>query len=510
MEIIGVKQGSPEWMKLRKTMLTASEASVMMGRSKHMSRSELLRLKATGSEKEFSQWVQENLLDKGHAIEASARSFAERAVDSELLPLVGASSEHPELLASFDGISLLFDVVWECKSWNQDKADCVAQGRVPEEDYWQVVQQLVVSGAEQCLYMVTDGTEEGSVWAWKALEKGDKEALMEGWAQFKKDLEAWKPVDDAVTLPRVAQDGMPVLVVDVQATVKSSNIESFKALAIERINGINTDLVTDQHFADAEESVKWCQNAERALEMARDRVLSQTADLSVIVETIAQLSKSVRDKRLAMERLIKTRKQSIRDAIAAQAMKEFLSIKQGIESTIGARIRTTFDPDAAMKGKKTRKSCEEAVADALAEAKRLMAIENALLSKNLALVNGLIKGYEFLFNDIGKIIDNESQEAIEAICASRINEYSERIRLEKEKEANKAPAAAVENKGVNAVDRVDNSPRKEPELIETVTIALSEFEELKDDSAFLQVLMDVGVRDWPGWDYAVSLHEGKF
>lgn len=73
MQIINVQQGTPEWHALRSRHFTASEAPVMMAASNKMRRDELLSMKATGSEREFSDWVQTNLFDKGHAQEATAR-----------------------------------------------------------------------------------------------------------------------------------------------------------------------------------------------------------------------------------------------------------------------------------------------------------------------------------------------------------------------------------------------------------------------------------------------------
>ncbi|MBJ2111310.1 hypothetical protein JFQ86_00580 [Serratia ureilytica] len=66
MQIINVQQGSAEWHALRAKHFTASEAPVMMAASSKMRRDELLSMKATGSEREISDWVQTNLFDKGH------------------------------------------------------------------------------------------------------------------------------------------------------------------------------------------------------------------------------------------------------------------------------------------------------------------------------------------------------------------------------------------------------------------------------------------------------------
>lgn len=86
MRILSLAQGSPEWIEVRGRYCTASEAPAALGVSKKLRRNELLALKATGSKQEFSDWVQKNLLDRGHEIEAAARAIAEEIVGEELSP----------------------------------------------------------------------------------------------------------------------------------------------------------------------------------------------------------------------------------------------------------------------------------------------------------------------------------------------------------------------------------------------------------------------------------------
>ena len=118
MKVHNVTQGGDEWLALRAGYFTASEASAMMGASKKVSRSELLRMKATGDEQEFSRWVQENLLDKGHEIEALARPIAEKIIGEELYPAT-AIDDDGYLLASYDGLDMMEAACWECKWWEQ-------------------------------------------------------------------------------------------------------------------------------------------------------------------------------------------------------------------------------------------------------------------------------------------------------------------------------------------------------------------------------------------------------
>ncbi|MEG1325987.1 MAG: YqaJ viral recombinase family protein, partial [Janthinobacterium sp.] len=82
-EIHNLLQGSDDWHAFRFDHHGASEAAAMLGLSKKVTRSELVRMKATGLAKEFSDWVQENILDYGHEVEALARPFAERVIGDD-------------------------------------------------------------------------------------------------------------------------------------------------------------------------------------------------------------------------------------------------------------------------------------------------------------------------------------------------------------------------------------------------------------------------------------------
>src|SRR3990167_11416065 len=121
----GIQQGTDQWLAIRRQYLCASEAAAMLGFDKRVSRTDLLRMKATGSEREFSNWTQKNLLDRGHEIEAVARSVAERIVGDDLYPVVGVLElDGLPLLASFDGVVMDESVMWECKSRKIGRASC--------------------------------------------------------------------------------------------------------------------------------------------------------------------------------------------------------------------------------------------------------------------------------------------------------------------------------------------------------------------------------------------------
>jgi len=318
MKILNMAQGSAEWLAARREYDTASEASIMMACSKNVKRNELLHMKTTGTDREFSEWFQRNILDKGHIVESLGRPIAEEITGEELFP-VTATDDDGWLLASFDGISMMEDICWECKQWNEEKAAEVREGRVPECDKWQVAQQLRVSGAEKCLYMVTDGTKEGTVYTWVSLSEEDNRLLAAGWKQFDADRASYQHVEYAPKPEGKTPDALPALRIELSGMVSASNLQEFKEIAMKAIGRVSTDLKTDEDFSSAENGVKWCKDVESRLSAAKEHALSQTQTIDELFKAIDSISAEARQKRLDLEKLVKSRKEAIRGEMLQKA-----------------------------------------------------------------------------------------------------------------------------------------------------------------------------------------------
>jgi len=192
MKTLNLIHGSDDWHKIRGKFRPASEAPAMMGASKYVKRQELIHQKATGEKREVDAWTQK-IFDRGHEIEAATLPIAEALIGAELFPVTCVSDDE-YLLATMDGLTMDGRIGWECKSWNKDKLADVKAGRCPETDYWQIVQQLAVTGAEKILYMLSDGEKTESLW----IEPNDQDILRlrEGWLQFDQDVAAYAPPED--------------------------------------------------------------------------------------------------------------------------------------------------------------------------------------------------------------------------------------------------------------------------------------------------------------------------
>lgn len=435
MKIHNVAQGTPEWHALRANYHTASEAPAMMGASKQMKRTELLHAKKTGLDRDISWWVQKYLFDKGHDAEARARPILEERIGEDLFPVVGTEGN---LLASLDGCTMLGEILFEHKMWNEQLAADVRAGDLDAHYYWQLEQQLLVSGAEKVIFVCSDGTEQNFVSMEYFPMPGRAAKLVAGWKQFEADLEAYKPVEAVAEAVGKTPDSLPALRIEVTGMVTASNLEQFKAHSLAVIGSINTDLQTDQHFADAEKTVKWCTEVEGSLAAARQHALSQTESIDILFRTIEDISEEVRRKRLELNKLVTARKVAIRDEIVIGAAKALQNHIDQINHTLGGRARMPkVDADfaGAIKGKKTIASLRDAADSELARAKIDASQIGDRMRANLNSLDELGADYTFLFNDIQQLVMKENEDLVPLIKV-RISEHqkAEEARLEAQRE----------------------------------------------------------------------------
>ena len=266
MQIHNLIQGTNEWHLFRAEHFGASEAAAMLGLSKKVKRTELLHMKHTGTAKEFTDWVQANILDYGHEVEAMARPLVEEIIADELYPVTCSEGIYS---ASCDGLTMTEDVAFEHKQWNEALAQSVADGILPEEHMPQCQQVLMVSGASKVVFVVSNGTPDKLVHMDVLPDAEWFDRIKAGWSQFEKDLAGYSPRELAEKPQAEAIMQLPALMVQIRGEVATSNLPAFKAAAEQFIANIKTDLQTDQDFADAESTVKFCDKAEKDLDAIR-------------------------------------------------------------------------------------------------------------------------------------------------------------------------------------------------------------------------------------------------
>lgn len=491
MIIHNAQQGSPEWLALRQNYYTASEAVAMMGASRHTTRTQLLQEKATGVRAPVDKNTQ-YLFDKGHAAEAAARPHAGKIIGDDLFPVVGTRGK---LLASFDGLTILGDINWEHKLWNAKLIDQILIDELDPEYWVQLEQQLYVSGAEKCLFMCSDGTEEKSAWMWYYPVPGRIESILQGWEQFEKDLKDFRPQAKQEKVEGVAPNALPVIRLDVTGMVTYSNLDVWRSHAKAVIGEINTVLVTDQDFADAEKSVKWCKAAEASLKEAKEAALSQTASIDEVFKLIDEVSAELRAKRLELEKLVKEEKESIRQGIKTDAERELAKHADELAARLGVTVPVAADIAGAMKGKKNLDSLRDAAATEVAKAKIAATQKAAEIEANLAAFGEAAKGAEFLFPDRHMLVLQGREEMLETVGQ----------RLESHKAAQLAVQAAQQAAQQQPAPAPQVTPQAAPQAEEMVTITRAEYAALIENSRLLEALLAAGVKSWEGWQDAQEM-----
>ena len=430
-----VQQGSPEWLALRATHYTASEAPAMMGVSPYQSRSELLRAKNTGLAAEVDAHTQRRF-DDGHRAEAAARPLAEAIIKDDLYPAtVSAVIEDLPILASLDGMTMDGKILFEHKLWNEALAEAIRDGD-PAHHEWQLEQQLLVTGAEKVLFMTSDGTEERCAWMWYESRDDKAKKLIQGWKQFRTDERTYTPTESAPIVTGKAPETLPALRIEVQGMVTASNLAEFKETALGLIHAVNTDLSTDQDFADAEKAVKWCSEVESRLAAAKDHALSQTESIDALFRTIDEIGAEARATRLKLEKMVKTRKQELRDGILMKAKQEWTEFLDGVNKGLGKVYVTPTLPDfaGAMKGKRTLETLRDAASTELARAKIETHQQADHIRASLEILRTEAKGYESLFADAQSLV-MKAEDDLRAVIANRIHQHqkAEAERLEAER-----------------------------------------------------------------------------
>jgi predicted phage-related endonuclease len=451
-----IVQGSPEWLAHRTQFYNASDAPAMMGVSKYKTRTELLAEYASGIAPAVDAGTQA-IFDEGHRAEALGRPLAEKIIGEDLYPKVGSSGK---LSASFDGLTMTDEIGYEHKSLNDELRACLpadSEDRsstrthfaVPMMYAVQMEQQCLVSGCERVLFMASKWRGDVLVeyrWCWYLPDKNLRAKIIAGWAQFEEDLQAYiapKPAAPAPVASVIEQ--LPALVVNVEGRVVASNLEAFRGAASTFLAGIKTNLDTDQDFADAEKTVKFCADGEERLELVKAQALSQTSTIDELFRTIDFIKEEMRQKRLLLERLVKQRKEGIRIERVNAAHDVLLSHIDMLNKRLGAnwlpRAHASFVE--AIKNKRTIASLQDAIDGVVASTKiELNAKADTLDLNRKSLVHDGVD-YFFLFADFATV-GLKPAEDFKAIAGARITKHQDMAREVAEAAAKvAAPVAAV-------------------------------------------------------------------
>lgn len=425
----------------------------MMGASKKLSRSDLVRMKASGDERAFSQWVQDNLLARGHEVEELARPHVEADLGEDLYPAtLGDGAER--YLASFDGVTMDGETGFEHKLWNEELATAVRAkaAELPGGHHWQLEQQILVGGLKRVIFVVSDGTRTKRVQMTYEPVPGRAAQLEAGWRQFDEDVANYQHVE---VLPKAVPEAvrdLPAILIDVKVEGGEIAIVSSLAKFGEQLKAylawLPVEPKDDQDFANLEQAVKRLDEAERALKAGEAQALARFTTVDEMRSTVAMLVETARAQRLHIGKLVDAKKASIRDEIRVDGLTKYGEHITLLNKRLGGAYLPVIAQQFAevMKGKKTLASLRDAVATELA---RLKIVSNEVAERidaNLKLVRGdENKAYLALFPDLTAICGKPCEDFMnlvakriadqKALEQKRLDDERERIRLEEEAKA---------------------------------------------------------------------------
>ena len=499
MKILDLVQGTPEWLSARLAHFCASDAPSMLGLSKHKSRTALLREKKTGESQPIDDRTQA-LFDRGHEAESSAKPFAEDCIGETLSALVGVRDvDGLPLLASFDGITKSHMKSWEHKLYAEWLAEYIENNLDLPDSHWpQVEHQMLVSGSNETLFMVSNGAHGDDPVAilWYESQPERRARVIAGWKQFAKDLETFVVKEEEPEIVAAEAESLPVPFGKVNGVVAlTHNLNTVREALDIYIKRYEVKPTTEQGFADLNTAAKELRKAEEGFRSAKEQGLAQVSDVQKFADLCDKSAEIARQAAIKYEKWVSDNKTERKNRITDSAKADFLAHIRDLNAALGMTLLVAEDPDfaqAAIRGLKSIESMENAVSTALAQ-KKIDANEAATkIGDNLALYREN-SDHAFLFNDISTIAlrpCNEFAEIVQNRIAThrqkeeeRLNAERERIRREEQARADreareraKAEALAQEqDKAEEAKQQpeimVDPDPEPSPEPAKVETVA---------------------------------------
>ena len=459
-----IQQGTAQWHEYRATRRNASDTPAVLGCSPYKTRDQLIKERATGLKPEVSAH-QQRIFDAGHAAESAARAAAEEVVFDDLFPVVGSSDIWS---ASFDGLTMDGKIGWEHKFLNKDlrviMMDIVDGRDLPLHYRAQMEHQLMVCGGEKILFTASrpdeeDGTKS-SYSVWYHPDPALREQIIRAWDQFDADVAAYTHAEAPAKVVAEPVESLPAVSVRVDGKLTiASNLDLFTAKLRAYIESLPKKPETDQDFANAEAATKSLQQAQDACEREAQAMLAPFTDAEAARRALADAAALCRTTRLALEKLVKERKESIKSEIAAEAMAKFRSHIDALDAKLGSAFgrlmpAVPIDLQTAVKNKRTVESLRNAVNSELAFACASANAVHATIEGNLRLLNA--RNAAHLFPDL-KLVCAKAGDDFAAILDQRV--AVEEQRLERERQSARAEAIEQVSAAQQAIERARSTPQ---------------------------------------------------
>lgn len=434
MKILNLVQGSEEWLEARLNYLCASEAPVVMGETKFMTRKQLLDVKK-GWQNNPDPAFKQRLFEKGHENEDKARELLELTTMDDFPPVVLLSSIEGlsvECLASFDGLldGKPGELIFEHKDWNLTLAENVRNQILEPLYYWQLEHQCLVNNSDTVLFICSDGTNENKVTMYYESQPERRAELIKGWQLFLEELAEHELEAKKEVVVAQHQEDLPMITCEVKGTEVVTNLGEYLPLIRKSVKDrLAVVLESDQDFADAEAFVKKLKTARDGLKSKQQEVTDKFESYSLFVNQVAETDSVLQKAHSQLDKAVKKNKETKKQAIINNAVAELqnfcIELNQSLEgSTDISLLLNQPDFAAAVKGKRNFASMESAVDDVLAKAKLERQELADKVKVNLESFKEYASDHRFLFNDWQQLIIKDNEDLVNMIKA-RISEHEE-------------------------------------------------------------------------------------
>ncbi|MFC1199736.1 hypothetical protein ACFGZS_05705 [Pasteurella multocida] len=216
------------------------------------------------------------------------------------------------------------------------------------------------------------------------------------------------------------------LILSTESKVLACNIQDFKAQAEKFLSTITSTFETDEDFGKAKEEVKLLKEVEdRTREAIKN---ARQGDIQELISQAEEIAEQFRQKRLFLDKTVKTREVEIKSEIVLTALDEVIRSMSGYENDVSIVLSTKYSRNVIktrLEEATKRRSTIATLEKAVNAEKTLIISEISSEGARIAERRKMIPiHYEHLFKDWQQLIGGEQD--LELIVKQRIAEEEKR------------------------------------------------------------------------------------
>ncbi|HHT7702790.1 TPA: hypothetical protein ACT2DX_000799 [Pasteurella multocida] len=216
------------------------------------------------------------------------------------------------------------------------------------------------------------------------------------------------------------------LILSTESKVLACNIQDFKAQAEKFLSTITSTFETDEDFGKAKEEVKLLKEVEdRTREAIKN---ARQGDIQELISQAEEIAEQFRQKRLFLDKTVKTREVEIKSEIVSTALDEVIRSMSGYENDVSIALSTKYSRNVIkvrLEEATKRRSTIATLEKAVNAEKSLIITEISSEGARIAERRKMIPiHYEHLFRDWQQLIGGEQD--LELIVKQRIAEEEKR------------------------------------------------------------------------------------